>query len=87
MKTKFVQRCMGRPSSFRGSLDRESCNNHIFWYSFLRGLFHFHSIHYSIASSCTTYSSVIEVCYTFGLNIVLGQWPVGHVEVTKKWES
>ena len=84
MKTKLVQGCMGRHSSFRGSLDRESCDHHTFRHSFLCGLFHFHSSHCIIASSCTTYSSVIVVCCTCGSKIVPGQWPVGHVEVTNK---
>ena len=75
---------MGWPSSFRGILDRESCNSHIFQHSFLRELFQVHLGHYIIASSCTTYSSVIVVCCTCGLNIVLGQSSDGHVEVTNK---
>ena len=52
----------GRPSSFRGSLDRESCSHHTFWHSFLREWFLFHSSHYIIASSCASYWSVIVVC-------------------------
>ena len=74
----------GRPSSFRGSLDRESCNHHIFQHSFLREWFHFPSSRHIMASSCAAYSSVTVVCYTFELNIVLGQSSDGYAEMTKK---